>query len=180
MSFTPAPVLPSGPANTGGLSCFLRITKRGAVFTLFMAAHIQERLFGGSIIGRSFVMAIGRGSDEGKVQLVMLDDNEVIDGHTFVAAKGIKAGATLKCGAWDLLPKDKRQGTPVEIEHFDGKKAVLLLPSWARPSRSGGAMEAEFGLKPVPRAPEKPPVAAPAASGSRFAEQAAAMGRAAK
>lgn len=180
MSFSPAPPIPTpAPAGTG-ISCYLRVTKRGRIFTLYLSSATQDRIFGGPAAGMKFGVAIGRGSDEGKLQLMRLPDKTEPGDHVFEAGSSLRGGATIKCGAWDLLPKDKRPGSTVDLIHYDVKTITLRLPSWARPSGTGGVMAAEHGLKPVPRAAVGAPAEAPKGGANRMSEQAAAIGRAAK
>lgn len=176
MSFSSAPPVPSPAPQGSGISCYLRIGKRGSSFTTHFSAAMQDRIFGGPIRDQSFAMEVGRGSDEGKLRIVRLGPNLAIDGPMFIARSSVRGGASIKSGVWDLLPKDKRPGSAVELLSYDNNSCVLKLPSWARPSARDGQLGQEFALKPAPRAP----ATADQGKQSRLQEQAAAMGRAVK
>lgn len=150
MPFTPAPaVAPPKPAGTG-ISCSLRISKRGSnTFWLIFNQEAQQRLFGGSIVGRHVSVGIGRGSDEGKLLVAFVEDGG------FEVSRSFRGAALIKVGAWDLLPKDKRPVGPGEVVTVSAEAIVIKLPKWARPSAPDGKLGSEFGLKPVPRAPQK-------------------------
>lgn len=143
MPFTDAPVLPkpSGPGT--GISMSMREMKGGRFkVRLTFTAAMQQQLWGGSIAGKRFSIRIGRGSDEGKLQVVPSKEGE------FVASDGVKGSASFSVGAWDLLPKGQRPAAAVTVGSMGNHGIVeLTLPAWCRPSGTGGKMEAEFGLK---------------------------------
>lgn len=105
MSFTPAPPMPTGAPKTGGVSCYLRPTKRGLTFTLYFSAGAQEQVFGGSIVGRRFLLGIGRGSDEGKLQIMAVPDDSETAASAFVAGGGVRGGG---------VDQVRRLGSPAE------------------------------------------------------------------
>ncbi len=147
MPFTPAPAIaPPKPPGTG-ITCSLRISKRGRnSFWLIFTADAQKRLFGGSIIGKEVSVGIGRGSDEGKILV------SFVEGGGFIAAASMHASAAIKVGAWDLLPNDKRPSQSGEVLSVAKEGVLIKLPKWACPSAAEGKIGAEFALKPVPRA----------------------------
>lgn len=135
---------PPAPAPPGtGISFGLQIKKRGGnTVRLTFREHMQTTLFGGPIGGKKFSAQAGRGTDEGRLRLV-LDENGDLE-----AKQGMKGSAYIVMGAWDLLPKDKRPSAPVEVHSTPSNyELILTLPAWTRPSGVGGKMEQEFGLK---------------------------------
>lgn len=176
MSFSSAPPVPAPAPQGGGISCYLRIGKRGSSFTIYFSAAMQDRIFGGPIRDQSFAMAVGRGSDEGKLKVSRFGPDIAADSPMFIARSSVRGGASIKSGVWDLLPKDKRPGSAVELLSYDDHSCILKLPSWARPSARDGQLGQEFGLKPAPRASAAPE----SNKHTRIQEQAAAIGRAVK
>lgn len=134
---------PAAPPPPGtGYSFGLQVSKRARTARLTIRADKQMQVFGKSIIGERVSVQAGRGSDEGRLRIV-LDPNGDIE-----VKGGIKASASIKMNAWDLLPKDKRPAGACEVHSQPSNvELILTLPKWCRPSGVGGKMEAEFGLK---------------------------------
>lgn len=137
MPFTSAPPLPAPRPSGTGITCSTRISKRGNTFWLIFNEDAQKRYFGRSIIGEKADVRIGRGSDEGKMQITL-------GAGDFEVHKGMRGSATIKVGAWDLLPKDKRPAASGEPINFNERSMVLKLPSWAKPSSHDGKIAQEF------------------------------------
>ncbi|KHQ51126.1 hypothetical protein [Mameliella alba] len=137
------PVQAAGPGT--GVSISLTINKAGnGKVRLTLREDVQSSRFGGPIAGQRFSIQIGRGCDEGRLRIAR-DDN-----GAFEARSGIKGGATLYVAAWDLLPKSPRKAEPCKMKPFEREGELILdLPDFCRPSRSGGRMDQEFGLKKV-------------------------------
>jgi hypothetical protein len=148
MPFTDARPVESKTPNGTGISMSLSEPKRGRqVVRLTFSSAVQVALFGGPIRDLRFDIGIGRGADEGKLRLVLVDDGE------FVAGGGVAGSASIRITAWDLLPKSKMPSAAISIDHRPSNVEVILkLPSWAKPNGAGGRMEQEFGIK---RAKEK-------------------------
>jgi hypothetical protein len=146
MPFTAAPPIPSPkPAGTG-VSFSIRVTKRASAAVLVLTDAVQKQLFDGPIAGRRAMVGVGRGSDEGKLLVTLHDDG------AFEFRSSIKGSVYLKCGVWDLLPKDKRPAASVKILSASAEGVLLQLPTWAKPSSHDGKLASEFGLKPMKRA----------------------------
>ena len=146
MSFTEAPPAPSPKPTKTGITCSLRSSKRGVVFKLILNAAVQERVFGCSIDGKTVKVLIGRGADEGRLQVYLDEDAK------FTAKKSMHGSAAITMGAWDLFPKDSRPAASGGLKNMEYGKGLLIdLPSWARPSGCDGRMAVEHGLKPIPK-----------------------------
>lgn len=146
MPFTAAPPLPSPkPAGTG-VTFSIRVGKRTSAAQLVLTDAMQKQLFGGPLAGKRAMLGVGRGSDEGKLLVSLHEKGD------FEFRASIKGAVYLKCGLWDLLPKDKRPAASCKVLTSSSEGVVIQLPSWARPSSHDGKMAAEFGLKPVKRA----------------------------
>lgn len=146
MSFTAAPPLPAPKPSGTGVSVALFHSKRGGYVRFTITEDAQRRFFGDVIYSRSCAVQIGRGSDEGKVMI-----NLVENGPFAFSDRGIKGSCSVKVGVWDLLPKDKRPAAACEVVHFTDATLTLKLPSWARPSSHDGKIASEHGLKPIQR-----------------------------
>ncbi|MBV7394571.1 hypothetical protein [Mameliella sediminis] len=137
------PVQAAGPGT--GVSISLAINKAGGgKVRLTLREDVQTARFGGPVAGKRFAVQIGRGSDEGRLR-IFLDAM-----GAFEARAGIKGGATLYVAAWDLLPKSPRKAEPCRLKPFERQGELILeLPDFCRPSRAGGKMDQEFGLRKV-------------------------------
>lgn len=141
MPFTEAPRVPVSSGEGSGVSISMQVAKSGAKVRISLKKEVQEDHFGGSIIGQKFKVMIGRGVDEGLLQIRRDDTGEA------VATASTHGGASIKVGRWDLLPKDKRPAQQCEIKQATPDMMVLKLPGWCKPSGAGGKMEQEHGLK---------------------------------
>lgn len=149
MTFSPAPQLPApAPAGTG-ISLSVQVSKRNSTARLILTTAAQERVFGGPLNPEKdrVTVMVGRGSDEGKLQLRIGPEGE----HEIT--NGVRGSVNIRVGRWDLLPKDKRPAAPCqdfgEME-FEGNERVVMLwlPDWARPSKTkSGKFDGEFALK---------------------------------
>ena len=142
MPFTDiAPPPAPKPAGTG-ISFGLTVSKsKTTKVRITFRADIQEQLFGGTIGGKRFHAQAGRGADEGRLRLVMVEDGPL------EARAGIKGSAYINMSGWDLLPKDKRPASACKIHASPSNVEVILtLPPFCRPSGVGGKMSEEFGL----------------------------------
>lgn len=141
-------------ASGTGISFGLRFTKgRGGVARLTFNEEVQKIVFGGPVGGKRFHAQAGRGSDEGRLRLVVTPDGEI------EAKPGIKGSVSLSMATWDLLPRDARPAGSCKVHSRPSNVEVILeLPAWSRPSGVGGWMEAEHGLKrqTTGRTPPKP------------------------
>lgn len=145
MAFTDIapPPAPKGPGT--GISFGLTYSKAGtAKVRLTFTAAVQQELFGGPMAGKKFHAQAGRGQDEGRLRLVMVDDGPL------EARESVKGSAFLNMAAWDLLPKSKRPAAPCKVVDTPSNvEVILLLPPFCKPSGVGGKMTEEFALKPV-------------------------------
>lgn len=141
MTFTPVPLPPAKKPTSTGLSFSLQFFRSVRKARLTIRAEMQEQVFGKSIIGEKFEAQAGRGSDEGKLRLVLNPEGPL------VAQASVKGTAFISMGAWDLLPKDKRPAAPCKVVANPSQtEMVVELPSWSKPSAIGGKMASEFGL----------------------------------
>lgn len=142
MTFTPVPLPPAKAPNGTGLSFSLQLFRNVRKARLTIRADMQEQVFGGSIIGKTVSAQVGRGSDEGKLRVVLDPEGGLI------AQKSVKGNAFISMGAWDLLPKDKRPaGSCKVVANPSQTEMIVQLPDWCKPSASGGKLASEFGLK---------------------------------
>jgi hypothetical protein len=146
MPFTAAPPIPAPKTAGTGVSFSIRVTKRAAAAMLVITEVVQKQLFDGPVAGRRAMIGIGRGSDEGKMLVTLHDEG------TFEFRPSIKGSVYLKCGLWDLLPKDKRPAASCKVLTASPEGVLIQLPSFAKPSSHDGKMAAEFGIKTVKRA----------------------------
>lgn len=151
MAFTDIAPPPAPKAAGTGISFGLSFTKGGtAKVRLTLTADVQKQLFGGPIAGKRFQAQAGRGQDEGRLRLVMVEDG------TLEARESIKGTAFISMGAWDLLPKSKRPAAPCKVVDAPSNVEVILaLPAFCKPSGVGGKMAEEFALKPTKPAQAK-------------------------
>lgn len=141
MSFTPVPLPPAKAPSSTGLSFSLQFFRSVRKARLTIRAEMQEQLFGKSIIGEKFSAEVGRGSDEGKLRVVLDPEGGL------VAQASVKGTAFISMGAWDLLPKDKRPAASCKVAASPSEKEVIVqLPEWCKPSAAGGKLASEFGL----------------------------------
>ena len=141
MSFNPAPSVAPPKTAGDGISFSLLISKRSKAARFYINAAAQERYFGGEIVGKKAVCLVGRGSDEGRVRIMLSDDGD------FQFTASMKGTAVLKVGHWDLLPDDKRPSAQCKVISHTNVQLDLELPTWACPSKIGGKMAEKFALK---------------------------------
>lgn len=128
------------PAGTG-ISFALAISKRTSAARMTFNLRAQEEIFGTPIAGRKCFAKVGRGTDEGKLLLVLQDDGDL------ELKSSMKGSASVRMKAWDLLPKDKRPAAPCTYVGRQEGGYLFKLPDFCRPSGVGGKIEAEHGLR---------------------------------
>lgn len=142
MPFTDIAPPPAPPPPGTGITFSLSVSKRGVrKVRITLREEIQNRYFGGPINGMKFTAQAGRGSDEGRLRLVVNPEGDL------VAKGGIKGSASIHMAGWDLLPKDKRPAASCKIIESADCLLILELPPFCKPSGVGGRMTDEFGLK---------------------------------
>jgi hypothetical protein len=142
MSFTPVPLPPAKAPSSTGLSFSLQFFRNVRKARLTIRADLQEQAFGKSIIGEKFSAQVGRGSDEGKLRVVLDPEGGL------VAQASVKGTAFISMGAWDLLPKDKRPAAPCKVDANPSQTEMIVqLPEWCKPSAKDGKLASEFRLK---------------------------------
>lgn len=131
-------------ANGSGITAALRVTKACASVGVVLTAAAQELHFGGSLIGKSLVVQIGTGEDEGRLR-VLVDKRGTFEARPFLKFGGVR----LQIAAWPNLPRAPRAKGAVTAERQTDGSVLLTLPSWARPDGEGGKLDAAFGRAPA-------------------------------
>ena len=142
MSFTNARPVPKRGSGTG-VSASVRVLKDGkTTFTLHMNAAFQEEHFGKNIVGENVLVRIGRGTDAGKLNVVLDPEGEI------QVVGSVKGAIRIQCAGWDLLGKEARKATPcVGVSGPAG--LIVRLPDWANSQK---IMDEKFVLKVKPDA----------------------------
>lgn len=142
MPFTDIAPPPAPPPPGTGFTFSLQVTKRITKARLIIRADKQDQFFGGSVAGKAFSAQVGRGSDEGKLRLVLDPQGDL------EAKPTMKGSVIINMRAWDLLPKDKRPAAACEVLSAPSSHELILkLPSFCKPSGVDGKLAAEFALK---------------------------------
>lgn len=132
--FDADPVARAATPDEPQISASLQISKTTAKLRLSFNATAQARWFGGSIIGKSFAVAIGAAQDEGRLQITP-DPGGAFEAMAFLTY----GGASISINRWDNLPRAPRKG-PVEFVSEQDGAITLQLPPWARPDGPGGKL----------------------------------------
>lgn len=140
MSFTNA-LPPVGNTIKTGISFGISARSRGVTARLTFTAQAQQEIFNRPIAGLAFRVQVGRGQDEGRL-LLSLDENGELQ-----ARGGVRGSASIPMKAWDLLPQAKTPAAPCDLLEGRADGLLIKLPVWTCPSKPGGKLDQEHGLK---------------------------------
>lgn len=133
-----------------GIKASMRPRKDGsAIFSLSLAAALQERYFGRSLVGTGVHISLGRATDAGKLQIrvaKMLSEPGAIE-----VRKMMRGSVIIKCEGWRELGTEKHDATICQVVTYDISAGTveLRLPDWAN---TIDRLAQEHAIKPVPRA----------------------------